>query len=296
LAEGYSVFLPSGAWVEDIPLPPPAARIVGQGRSRTTLTGTAGTLAWLEAAASTGLRTFEQLTLDADVTGRDGGDLTLEFFDCAVPGTLTLIGRLLMCRCSSAYTLVNCANVHVTDPIDVSAVNLGLTYVPSAGTNGTGALLSEIDGGTWANIDYDSEDVLVPLHVRSAWVSNSVRALTSASIKLTGSHAAGLIANDVGTSIEYDGPVGKTAPTLIGAGTFKTAEFLLARDVAENFGTGDIAMAIPKSAIVPDSTFISASIPGVEASFVSSTDSSVTVHVATTAPHVSYQLRVLVKT
>lgn len=298
LPSGYTVFLPAGDWQEDIGLPPPGTAIVGHGMLRSSLAGAGGaTLAWSEGLTNAGAVTVVQLRLVADVTGRDGGDLSLLAFQSSLQGVMSLIGKLVMDGCDGDYAnLINCANVSVRNPVSTPSSIFNLTYDPGAGTNGPGAAYNEVSGGLWAGIQYDSMDASVPLYVLGTKVLGGIIAMHNGHVETTGTTAASLSSNDAGSEIAYDGPVDDASPTFHGFGTFRNAELVVKRTVPMNFGSGDVVVAIPPQAVSTlKNVFVMADVAGIAVNWVSSTNSSITLHVTAPVSHPAYELRILVK-
>lgn len=294
LLDGYTIHLPAGSWQEDIGLPPPNTRFVGAGETRTRLSGVSS-LAWLEGLNDAGALFFEDLTLVADISGRNGGNISVAFRNAALVGQLTLIGSLDFDACSgpSFSNLTNCSNVRIRNARTNGSTTLSLTYDPLTGTNGSGAVLNEVDGGSWGVIQYTSTDADVPLLISNAQVA-AVQAVGSATINVIGSKVGTLHADSASCSIDYDGFSG---PIYGGLGTFSSKELLVKTTVPANFDSGDISIPIPKQSTNSlKNLFFSSDLPGPSFSYVSSTSTSITVHVlGASSVHPAYELRVLVK-
>lgn len=297
LPNGYTVHLPSGQWEENVGLPPPATRLVGEG-DLTSLAGVGGAaLAWVEGVTDPGARYVDSMRLTADITGRDGGNLALHFDHVALVGVLTLVGAVSLDGCNlDAVTFVNCANVLVHDPMSSPSSAFDLSYDPGAGTNGPGAAYNEISGGLWGGITYDSQDATVPLYVLGARVLGGLFASHSGHIEASGTVAAALSSNDSTSEIAYDGPVNDASPTFHGLGIFRNAELVLKRAIPLNFGSGDVTIPVPPQATATlKNVFAMADIAGVSVNWVSSTFNSITLHITAPVAHPAYELRILVK-
>ena len=300
LASGYTVHLPAGNWQEHVGLPPPNTCLVGEGMLRTVLSDVAGApLVWTEGVGDPGVRYFNGLWLVADVSGRDGGNIALVAFQCRFQSTLTLLGQLTMDGCDGDYSnLVNCSNVTVSNPRSTPSTSFNLSYDPLAGTNGPGAVYNEIRGGQWGGVQFNSQDPTVILYVLGARVSSGILAYNAANIQAISTSTPSLTANDAASEVGYDGPVNDVSPTFHGLGTFRNAELVLKKTVPMNYGTGDVTIPVPKQAsVLPlKNVFVMVDLQMVDVTWVSSTASSITLHVIPTAAlHPAYELRILVK-
>lgn len=292
LAGGYTVHLPSGVWEEAVGLPPPKTRLVGQD---TALSGPAGAMLEWGESADAGPRLFEGLRLSANITGRDGGDLSISAYRSSLLGTLTRIGSVLLDGCADSFSsLINCSNVTVRNPVSDPSTVFALTYDPTEGANGSGAVYNEIVGGLWDTVQYDSTDATVPLYVRGARVMGSLLAYREGYLIAVGSTAVALESVHADSHIAYDGFCNDTLPAFHGLGSFSNTQLLLKKTITQNFGSGDVVLALPKQASSTlKNVFMSTDVPGISASWVSSTDNSVTIHLTGPLAHPAYELRIL---
>lgn len=295
LAGGYTVHMPAGVWQEAVSMPPATTRLIGQGMLSTVLIGISNAqLQWVEDSA--GIRCFSDLRLHADITGIDNGDLMLVMLHADMSGVITLAGYVDMDSCAGTYNFVNCLNVHVRNPYVGSSTDFQLTYDPTAGTNGSGAVVHDVAGGVWQSLSYDSQDASVPLCLHNVRATSLITK-NAGKITTDTTVATNLTATDASSVIEYAGPANESYPVYHGNGSFKSSELLLKKIVLANTGPGNLVLTLPKQVGDPvlKSIFSSTDFGGIVLSYVSNTASTLTLFAEAPATHPTYEIRVLVR-
>lgn len=293
---GYTVYLPPGEWHETVTIPPPNTRIVGAGINATRLSNASGSsFTWQESFTDAGDLYFDDIYLNGDIRGRDGGDIALNLRWAGLK-SCSLIGFIRLEQCQIPIDFDNCANVRILGQDKDCVMSAYLHYDPSAGTNGSGCLYHEIVGGTWNAIEYAATETPA-LFVRNVSV-DTVAAHQKAVIYCENSQVG------VASSADLDCVVGlfnqaghDSEPVCSGLGNFLHSELVMTRTVPSNYGEGDIVFVLPKQAMPGfSSAFVSSSLPGVGTSVTAVSLGTVTVHVVPPNPvHAGYTLKALFK-
>lgn len=278
---GYAVMLPGCLWEENVPLPPPNTTLWGRGlRSELRAVG-GGPITWTEGGTDAGLISFRDLSVSAVITGRNGGNLNLAFYDALVTGSITRVGTLSFDGAYGYPTLTNIAILNIINS-RVKNASLAFTYDSTGGTNGLATTKPHlIEGGLWGTIQYTSDDPTYELRVIGA-VATQVRALQSAVIRLSATRVrSNLDSVDAASLIEFDMPVQREELSYTGSGRFRLAEIVETDPIGAGIVETNITVCVPRHEAGTrfDRIWISFDKPGFFGSYVSNTDSDVVVHV-----------------
>jgi hypothetical protein len=293
---GWVVMLPPGVWEENVGLPPPNTTLRGAGSDRTLLRGPgAAALTWTE-SGNPGARALEDLALFANLTGEDGGNLPVRCTRVAPAGTFTNLARLVFDGCSSLPTLVNQGALLIRNHQTPTPPALSFTYDPVTATNGAGPLGSRVEGGAWGAVLYEATDPGADLELVGVRAT-SIETRGQGIARVRSSRVVTLLrAQDASSQVEYDGPLVDELPAFTGAGVLRPASLLLRHTFLAGFVEGDVTLALPNLGGLVDASavFTSLNKPGGEVSFVSSTATSLTLHVKPPTGAPAFQLRALV--
>lgn len=298
LEGGYLITLPPFDWEEAIGLPPAGVTLVG---TQSTLSGPAGaTLTWSEGENS-GQRTFVNLNLLANITGANGGDLVLDFTNCSVVGTVTLVGTSTWVNCGSLPTFVNCQTLSILgfSSSTFTPQDLALSFDPiDGGENGDSTPGILIQGGRWNTISYTATDNSAPLVLQGCEVV-SVQAANSAIVRCRDSRVlTSLTASNTTSVIEYDQSQVSQTPSVNGFGSFILAEYLITRTIGILNSPETLVVPIPKlvSGAPAPNLLTASNLPGCSVNYVSNTNSTLTVLVTPPSfPSPSFQITLLLR-
>ena len=296
LVTGYEVRLPSGDWQETVGIPPTGTTIVGGGIRNTLLSnGVGGNLTWTQVLTPIALE-FRNLTIKVDLSGVDLGDLRALFTSCAIVGTFTLVGESGYIGCTGLPTFVNCQTVTILSPQETVS-NLSFSYDPLTATNGSSTPGLLIQGGQWGIIAYTATDPSAPLKIVGAEVGTlDVGGLAIARCRATRVLTT-LNAIAATSAIEYDLPVSVGSPIFAGFGTFKLVEFLLSKLMAPGSGEVDVLLPIPRQPTAGPirNVYAQSDLPSTFITYVSNTDTLLTVHVKPLPGNPAYTFTLLCK-
>lgn len=293
---GYTVYLPPGEWRETVAIPPPDTRIVGAGINATMLSNSTGaSFTWQESFTDAGDLYFDDIYLNGDIRGRDGGEILLHFRWAGLK-SCSLIGSIRLEQSRIPIDFDNCSNVRILGQDRDCVMSVYIGYDPSAGTNGSGCLYHEVVGGTWNAIEYSATETPA-LFVRDSF-ADVVSAHQKAVIYCENSQVGVASSTDLDCVVGLFNQAGHNSePVCSGLGNFLHSELVMTRSVPPNYGEGDIVFVMPKQAMPGfSSAFVSSSLPGVGTSVTAVTLGTVTVHVVPPNPmHAGYTLKALVK-
>jgi len=289
-----TVRLPAGNWSETVGIPPTNTLIVGE--NTLLRNGSDSSLTWQEVSPTN--LAFQNVQLVADITGKNGGDLQLSFLNCAVSGVHTLVGlEVHTLPRGTLPTFVNCSSVRISSSHYTFAEAIVISYDPITATNGSNTG-HHIEGGLWTDISYNATDPGSELILQGV-VSDTVTADGSAIVRCKCTKVLTSLNTGSGSLavIEYDQPLSYGLPGLSGNGTFKLSEISIERNESALAGERDVVLALPRlpAGTVIQNVQLSCNLPGTDLTWVSNTDTSLTIHTKPPSSNPAYIISVLVK-
>jgi hypothetical protein len=285
------IFLGPGSFLNST-LPVTNTTFIGCGSSNTILTTVGG--GWSETSGPLHFE-FVDLQFSGTFTGKNGGNFEAWFTRCQVDGTFNLVGDAKFTECALAPTLVlNNSTPTLLQTPGFSTVTISLNS--GAGTNGNVASI-EIDGGVWLNITFGSVSNDKPLNVRNAVIAELVTTGLAVASIAVGTTVYSLVAQDAGSQIVDASPY-YSSKTYSGLGEFVWEQIQLTKTMPANAGETDVTLPMPRrNAATNYKTYAATTLNGVDISYVSSTPTTITVHVKPPSPtHASYSFSILVLT
>jgi hypothetical protein len=285
--QGKTIYVGPGTFTL-VPLPSPNTFIVGAGREATTLTLPGG--GWTEVVS--GVRSFTDLTISGDISGKNGGDLTCNFLRCSIAGTHTLVGSGVYEHVSAFPAFVNSTPTILNPDLKLSPP-LSFSMNSGVATNGSTPAI-QVFGGNWGTITLTDAVGDKPLQISA--IASAVVAQNKASVEvLPNSICSSFSAQDL-TSVVLDRTPYAVGKSYTGLGKFFWAQVKLKKSMNANSGEQDVTLPIPP--LVSFSTlsvYGQADLADVDISTVSNTSSTVTVHVKPASPtHSAYTFSLLV--